>query len=709
MSLNSIISTSLSGLFANQTALRATSNNIANVNTENYARVRAQFEANVSSGTSAGVKVADVSRVVDQFLETALRTATSNASEFTAQREFHDRLQGILGDPTSKSSLSSRIDRIFKSVADLTLSPADVLRRQQTLSELQNFLDQSSLFQAQLQNLRGEASQQLSENVEAINENLQRIKNLNPLLVSQRAAGADTGGLEGQLSSALSDLAELIDIKVDRQPSGAVYVSTSNGYPLVDTGLSQLTYSAPGIVSADTVFPSIKVSRVNALTLEPTSTPADLTPNIRSGKLAGLLEMRDRQLPALATALGELGARVADEFNKIQNTYSAAPPPNTLTGRQTIVDGSQALNFTGEVTFAVVDGDNKLQAKVTVDFDAGGAPATFNDLVTLVNGASGLNGAGTLSLVDGVMTLDATAAGNGVAIVDTPGNPSQRAGRGFSHFFGMNDLVTASKQGIYETGVTSTQAHGITAGETINFRVTDSNSRELTTVTVTVSGTNTTYGDMLTELNSVTGLGAYFSFSLDSDGALQWTEKTGYDGAKLQVVSDNTEIANTGVSFSQAFGVGDSFRIDAAKDLQIKSTIQNDPNLLALSVFDLSGAVNDVVLTNGDQRGALAFQDLETSLVEFGDAGELQATSVTLSQYVSRFLGNAGLQAARATNFEEDNLALQEEVGQRNSDVSGVNLDEELANLVVYQNAYNAAARILSSVQQLYDTLLQAV
>lgn len=708
MSLNNIISTSLSGLFANQTALRATSNNVANVNTPHYSRVRTELEANVTQGTTAGVKVADVSRVVDQFLETALRTATSNASEFTAQREFHDRLQGILGDPAADSSLSSRIDSIFGSVADLTLNPADVLRRQKMLSEMQSFMDQTSLFQTQLQNLRGESSQQISENVEGINEQLQRIHDLNPLLAKQQAGnGGDSGGLEGQMSQALSALSELVDIKIDRQAGGTVFVTTSDGYPLVDTTLSQLSYSALGIVQADTIFPTINISRVDKDTLQPTSTPVDLMPHVRSGRLSGLLEMRDKQLPALSVSLGELGARVADEFNAVNNKYSAAPPPAVMTGKQTIVDGTHAHNFTGIVTFAAVNNSNELQSKITVDFGAGGAPATFNDLITLVNGATGLNGDATLALTNGVMSFTGNS-GNRVVIADDATTPSQRAGRGFSHFFGMNDLVTANKPGIYETGITGTQTHGMTAGQTIDFKVNDSNARELSTVTVTVPA-GTTYADMVTELNSVSGLGAYFTFSLDSNGALTWTEKTGFDGAKLHVVGDGTTIASTGQSFSSAFGMGDSYRADAAKGLKIVDAIKESPDLLALSVFDQTATAGNVALTKGDQRGALAFQTLETTLVNFNDAGELKSSSVTLSQYVSRFLGNAGLQAARASNFEEDNLALQQEIGQRNSDISGVNLDEELANLVVYQNAYNAAARLLSSVQELYDSLLAAV
>lgn len=731
MSINNILSSSLSGLFANQAALRATSNNVANVNTEHYSRVRVELEANVTQGATAGVRVRDVSRVVDQFLETALRTATSNASEFTAQREFHDRLQGILGDPAADSSLSTRIDKIFQTVADLALNPADVLRRQQTISELQSFLDQTSLFQEQLQNLRGETSQQISENVDAINEQLQRIHDLNPLLAKANTGNNETGGLEGQMSQALADLSELIDIKIDRQATGTVFVTTSSGYPLVDTSLSQLSYSAPGIVAADTQFPTINISRVHEDTLQPTTTPVDLLPHVRSGRLQGLLEMRDVQLPQLSVTLGELGARVADEFNAIQNKYSAVPPPNTMTGKQTIVDQDQTHGFTGEVTFAVVNRTtNDLVRKITIDFSS---YTTMADAIAAVNaatgasvvstpGTNGLGGDATLSLTNGVMSFTATNAANGVVIVDSTTNPSQRAGRGFSHFFGMSDLITAKKPGIYETGVTAAQTHGMAPNATINFRVMDANAREINTVTVTVpdpSGSpagDPTYQGMVDELNLTSGLGAYFTFALDSKGALTWTPKTGFDGAKLQVVADGTDIGSnlttprpTGVSFTEAFGMGDSFRANAANSIQVKKEIQDDPDRLALSVFDASVTTASTVLTKGDQRGALAFQALETTLVSFSEAGELKGSSVTLSQYVSRFLGNAGLQAARATNFEEDNLALQQEIGQRNSDISGVNLDEELANLVVYQNAYNAAARILSSVQELYDSLLAAV
>ncbi|WP_286828370.1 MULTISPECIES: flagellar hook-associated protein FlgK [Kordiimonas] len=704
MSINGIINTSLSGLFTNQAAIQATSNNIANVNTEGYARVVVETEANILQGQSSGVSISDIKRVVDKFLESALQTSTSNLSEVTVQREFHDRLQGILGDPASDSSLAARMDQIYQAMADLALNPADVLRRQQMLSEIGSFTDQINLYHDQIQSLRSEASTQMAETVNAINTTLQRIDELNPLLVRASALGEESGGLEGQLSLALNELASLIDIKIERTAAGGVKIATGDGYPLLDTSLFQLEYDAPGIVEAGTTFPTIDVYRVND-DGEQISSTVDLTPHIRSGKLKGLMEMRDNQLVDLSVTLGELSARAMDEFNAIQNKYSAVPAPNSMEGKQTFVDGAHQTGFTGQTTFAVVDANNQLVNSVTVDFSDTGTYPDFDAVVTAVNAALGADG--TLALNNGVMSFTATNSANGVVIADDEADPSDRAGRGFSHFFGMNDLLSADRAGIYETGLDGTEDHNMGAAETIEFEVLDSLGRSLATISVGTTGT--TFDDMITELNNVGGLGAYFSFTLESDGQLTYEETASYDGINLKVINDTTDIGGTGVTFTGAFGIGDKHRVEAARDVTINEDITSDPNRLSLAVFDATGAVGDVVLTDGDQRGALAFQSLETSLVGFDSAGELKASNVTLSQYVARFLGNAGLQARRVSDLEADNIALQQEVQARNSAVSGVNMDEELSNLIVYQNAYGAAARVLSSVQDLYDDLLSIV
>jgi len=52
---------------------------------------------------------------------------------------------------------------------------------------------------------------------------------------------------------------------------------------------------------------------------------------------------------------------------------------------------------------------------------------------------------------------------------------------------------------------------------------------------------------------------------------------------------------------------------------------------------------------------------------------------------------------------------LKSEVAARKSSLEGVNIDDELSNMMMFQQAYNASARMLTTVQQMYDTLLQVV
>ncbi|WP_308910242.1 flagellar hook-associated protein FlgK [Pseudokordiimonas caeni] len=701
--LNAILNTSLTGLFTNQSALRVTSNNIANVNTPNYSRVRVEQSPLVLQGQSVGTSISGITRVVDEFLSSALRTSNSDTAKYSIQSEFHSRLQGLLGKPDSEASLTAQLDDIFASVADLSINPADSLRRQDFITEIDTYLGQISALQYQIQDLRADVSAKIEDVVDQANELLRVIDNLNPILIRQNVVGGETGGISGQMDQALSELSQLMDIVVRPRGDGGISVFTSSGLPLVDTSLSQLSYSAAGIVNADTKFGAVELYRVDEQ-LNPTSSAFDLSAVVRSGELRGLLDMRDGQLRDLSLSLGELAAHAADEFNAVHNQFSAIPAPNSLVGKAKPVSANNEPGFTGIVNFAVVDAAGNVVAKTTVDFD-GAPPADYAALIAQVN--AGLGGAGTLALNNGVMSLTATDPTHGVAIADDPAAPSDRGGRGFSHYFGMNDIVEASQPGIYETGVAPTTLHNLGAGDTMTFRVRDAQGRVLTTVTV--NSTGTTYGDMVAELNNVAGLGAYFNFSLNSDGGLDWTVNPPRTGLELEVLTDNSEIGTTGISFTEAFGIGDGYQANAARDVKVVDRLQNNQNLLALSQFDLTAAVGQVGLTNGDQSGALAFQELEAKLVSFDDAGELNATAVTLTQYTARFLGNTGLMANRANNMMEDNMALQTELGVRLSDVTGVNMDEELSNLIVYQNAYNAAARVLSSVQELYDTLLNSV
>ena len=162
----------------------------------------------------------------------------------------------------------------------------------------------------------------------------------------------------------------------------------------------------------------------------------------------------------------------------------------------------------------------------------------------------------------------------------------------------------------------------------------------------------------------------------------------------------------TGIGFSEFFGIGDRFRMDAAFSLNVKSAIIADPFKLALAKLDLAAASGDPALTEGDNRGADALFSLTSAAFAFVKAGDLPSLTSTLSEYTSYLLSSAGMEANTAERMAEDRKALRDELKVRRDSVSGVNLDEELANMIIFQNAFNAAARLITTANEMYDQLL---
>ncbi|MCF6195212.1 MAG: flagellar hook-associated protein FlgK [Emcibacter sp.] len=702
MSINAIINNSLTGLFTNQAALRVTSSNIANINTPGYARQIVQQEAIVNGSTMGGVKISEIVRVVDKFLVSAVYDANASYSRYEVENAFQSRIQSLLGRPDQNNSLSGRIDETFNSLSEMALNPLSLVLKEGTISSINQFGEEVGGLTQQIQNMRLDASNQVAQQVDRINALTKRIESLNPLIIKETLTGGEPGALIEKRAQALTELSNIVDLNITDTGSNNIQVSTSSGVILVGASRKILQYTPPGSVTSSTPFSPITVHQVDNATggLRPSNTTLD--GDLKAGSLKGLLNLRDKELPEIALQLGSMAAGYADELNRVHNLNSAVPAPNNLTGVNSGLLATDRHNFTGEAVFAITDTNGDLISKVNIDFGAIGP--TMNDVVNAVN--AGLGGTGTMALTNGVLSLTATAATSGVSISQVAGNESSRGGRGFSHFFGMNNLVQARAPAHYETGVSGTDAHGYTAGDTMLVEMRDGNGVKLTEYTLTIGGTS--FNDILTNLNGST-LGSFATFSLSATGELVTTPKPGIDGIKLHVKTDNTLRGSTNVPLSNFFGIGDSFRTDAAVDLKASDTIANNPSQMALARFDQTAIVGGNALSIGDQTGALALSNLAGTARSYDRAGGLSATTATLSQYSANLLANLGLRAELANNSMADNLSLSEELTRKSSDISGVNLDEELGNMVIFQNAYSASARLLNTAKELFDTILQIV
>ncbi|WP_138379785.1 flagellar hook-associated protein FlgK [Luteithermobacter gelatinilyticus] len=702
-SINNIIHNSLTGLFVNQAALSVTSNNVANVNTPGYARQVVQQEAFVTGTQSGGVRISGIDRVIDRFLVRATYDANADFGRYQVENAFHERIQSFLGKPDENTSLSGKIDDLFTAISELALDPSSTILRENSLSKINNFGEEVGYLAESIQNLRKDASDSINDKIAEINALLERIDNLNPLIVRETVTNGTPGSLLEQRAQAIGELSELIDISITDTGNNGIQITTSTGITLVGQRRVELQYEAPGSVTTTTRFPSITIHPVNGVTGAVMPSTATLDGEVFGGELKGLLKMRDEELPEIAAQLGNLAAAFADEINRVHNTNSAVPAPNSLSGINTGLLGGDLHNFTGDAVFAVTDVNGDLVNSVTIDFDAL-AGGTLNDVITAVNAA--LGPAATLSLNNGVMSFSAANPAHGVAIAQSDSDPSLRAGRGFSHFFGLNDLVQANTRSHFQTGVAGAENHGFGAGQTITFEVLDDRNVSLDSYTLTIAGSS--FDDLLNDLNA-SPLSNYATFSLSSEGEFTMTPLSSGQALSLQVKNDTTSRGATGVSLSHFFGIGERFVMDAAFGLKVKDEIFQDAGLFALARFDQSAAIGDNVFSIGDQSGARAFQDLENLVVSFREAGGLSAMNVTLGQYGANILADLGLRASMAAGFAGDSASLKNQLEQKSADISGVNLDEELSNMVIYQNAYSASARILQTAQDIYDALLSVV
>jgi flagellar hook-associated protein 1 FlgK len=699
MTINSILNAAVGSIQAYTTALQVTSNNVSNVNTPGYSRREVHFETVTVDGEAAGIEISEVRRITDGFLQRELINVSASAAYYDAQATLHERLQGLLGRPDSDATLAGRLDEVFANFGSLAINPEDSARRLATLEDLQSLVADGSRLADQIQALRGDADRQIADEIDAVNTALERIHALNPEIAQQRLVGGDASVLEDQRARAVEEIADILDVRFTEDSDGYYNIFTLSGATLLDRSLRQIQYNPATTIDTTSTFSTLTVNTVDANGTV-ASNGEDLYPKLRSGSIKGLVDMRDIELPNLAAELGRLSGTVIDQINAVHNGYSAVPPPQTLTGINTGALSTDPHGFTGQTAFAVLDANNEISSQVTIDFFGGGY-TTLGDVITAVN--AGLTGA-TMALTNGVLSLSASAGTDGVAVLDDATSPSSRGGRGFAHFFGLNDLLTTREVPNAETGLAGTAAHGFGATGTVGIQVVGPGGQVATTVNLDFS---TPYADINAVIGAMnTALSGVATVALDSNGQITTTFQSGYENYDLHVATDTTNRGGTGVTFSNFFSIGDHHVMDPALSANVVPRILGDTTQLATALLNLSAAAGQPALSSGDNTGMLAMQALETKAISIPAAGEISNFTGQISQFAAAFLSHAGQEAARADDLAEDRKVLRDEIAFRRDSVTGVNLDEELANMIIYQNAYNAAARMITTANEMYDTLL---
>ncbi|MGN6516212.1 MAG: flagellar hook-associated protein FlgK [Rhizomicrobium sp.] len=709
MSLNGILSSAMSALQTNTAALKVVSDNVANLNTPGYSRRIVNEQTQVTAGALTGVSIADIQRVADQFLQTETLAANAGSSQYSAQNTIYTQLNGLLGQPGDGTSLGSQLDDIFSALGNAALSPSNSTSQQSVLTALRGLASTISSTSTSISSLQSQVDGQITSSISTVNSLIKNIYDLNQQIQNATLAGDKASGLLDQRDQAVQSLSALVGVRTSEQPNGQLVVSTQDGINLVGDSYGQLSYAGG---STNGVYGQITMTSIGPGGQQ-IGQPVALDPHLGSGSIEGLIDMRDNQLPALQEELGNFARQTALAFNQQANANSAAPPPSSLEGRNTGLLSGDALNFTGKTTVAVADSSGNLVSRVDVDFDAGtlsvdgGAAVsigtTIGSFASALNTALGANGSASFS--NGELTISA-AGSNGVVVQDDASTPSSRGGTGFSQFFGLNDLFESSAPSVLATGLSASDAGGFPAGGTMSFALHNPNGSIDKQASVTLTA-GMTVGDVVNALN--TAFGGSGTFTLGSNGALGFAPSAANAGDTLNVITDTTQRGTTGMSFTQMFGIGANQIAAQAQAFSVNSAMTASPSSLPFAQSNLTSTTvaGDSILGSGDARGLLALQNLANAQQSFTAAGGMGAQISTLNAYAANFYQDVSTRsnaASTAATTQGDRLA---EAQSRQSSLSGVNLDEELSNMMIYQQAYAAGARMLQVGQQLYDTLLQ--
>ncbi len=221
-----------------------------------------------------------------------------------------------------------------------------------------------------------------------------------------------------------------------------------------------------------------------------------------------------------------------------------------------------------------------------------------------------------------------------------------------------------------------------------------------------------------------TNLAGYAAASTSDGGPLTIAANDSSNGIAIVDLSDqtvtHTDGATTYSGFSNYFGLNDLFETPTrvqgdstsgiAGMIQVRDNIVSNPALIARGALNSSTSpvpkAGDPAVALGDASAVQELADMFIDAVVFSATGNLPLTTISLAGYASEILSTTAVSASSAAKTASFKQTLFQEISFRSESLSGVNIDEELRNMVLYENAYSATARVIQVVDSLFDILL---
>ncbi|MDB5749380.1 MAG: flagellar hook-associated protein FlgK [Massilia sp.] len=647
-----LLSIGKSGLFAAQAALTTTGHNITNANVEGYSR---QGVVQATSTTmergygfvGTGTKIAEIKRYSDEFLNSQVRSATASTSSLDAYYAQVSQIDNLLADTTS--GLSPALQGFFSAVQDVTGNGASTPSRQALLSASETLAGSFQQIDARLEEIGAGINTQIETSVNLINTYATQIAEINAKIGSYGSIeGRQPNDLLDQRDQIVMELNKHVKANVTAGGNNALNVSIGNGQPLV---VGRQAFALAAMKSpTDLTRLTVGYQTGDKVTQLPESA-------LVGGELGGILEFRAGSLDRVQNAIGRLAIGMAFTVNaqhKLGIDGAGQQGKDFFVQAPVSVKAAadNAVTSTAEVGAVILDPTLLTDSDYKVESDGS------NFFVTRLSDKTRTkiepyDPAGTTRAIDGVaFTISGTAAS------------------------GDHYLVRPTADGAANFQLAISDVGDIAAGTPIATAAPISNKG------TGQIGAGSVSADYFTTAQN---LPVTLAFAAGSGGQPSG-QLTGFPaGAKVSMTFNGSTTTHTG---SAPFMSGASYSFSGVNVTMSGVPKEGD-----------TFSINANVSGTADTRNIQALGALQTKNILNGASATFQSA---FAQTVSA-VGNKTREVQ--VNASAGDALLKQVQGAAN-DVSGVNLDEEATNLLKYQQAYQAAGKLMKTASDMFDVLL---
>jgi len=654
----------ISGLDAAQKALAIIGNNIANAATDGYHRQRINLTPAYTSQVGSallggGVDFAGVTRMIDNFLEQEILRQQSSLGQICSELDTLRTVETAFGElSTEDGGLSATIDKFFNALSDLSAHPGEIIWQNQLISDAETMAGKFRTLGDFLTTLETQIILEAENSIEQINTLTTRIAELNDKIVKIEVTGGQTNNLRDQRDRCIAELSELISVETQAREFGVVDVTAGGIFVVAGSSATELETGLDedgnlGITIVDT---------------------ANYSTNVQGGQVGGLLSLKNDILAEIHNDLDDLAAAIIQQINQyhVQGVGSdgsfteltgwTMASENLADFDPPVTDGNIYIRVTDTSTGAIT------RTPVAVD-------VSTDTLTTIAAKFAAIDGL-TASVASSKLHIQAGTDYEFDFIPAVLPEPTAENLTG-------TDPPVIAVSGIY-TGTTNSTFTCTVAGVSGKIGVTDGLKLE-----VRKDGT------LVKEFNVGLGYAAGDRLNLGDELYISLNIDSGKTAGDLNV-GDDFEIkawADTDASgVLAAVGINTFFSGKRASDMAVCSDITNSPGRIATAL----GAETT------DNANILRMAGTKDEPIS-------NLNGQTVGDFYRRLVTDIGQQLSITQMRRDNSETIVQNLLNQQSDKSGVNINDEAAQMLVFEQMFQAMAKYLNMIQTSMLTIMEII